>query len=62
MYVHDAFRAVSQLMSFPRIVTFQSRFSVIGFARCAESNLLGLVDTQTAVIEAELLAGKVRMC
>ena len=32
------------------------------FARCAETNLLGLVDTQTAVIEAELLAGKMRMC
>ena len=32
------------------------------FARCAEANLLGLVDTQTAVIEAELLAGKMRMC
>ena len=27
------------------------------FARCAEANLLGLVDTQAAVIEAELLAG-----
>jgi hypothetical protein len=32
------------------------------FARCAESNLLGMVDTQIAVIEAELLAGKMRMC
>ena len=32
------------------------------FACCAEANLLGLVDTQTAVIEAELLAGKLRMC
>ena len=32
------------------------------FGRCAEANLLGLVDTQTAVIEAELLAGKLRMC
>jgi hypothetical protein len=32
------------------------------FARCAEANLPGLVDTQTAVIEAELLAGKMRMC
>ena len=31
------------------------------FARCAEVNLLGLVDTQTAVIEAELLAGKMRL-
>jgi len=31
------------------------------FARCAESDLLGLVDTQIAVIEAELLAGKMRM-
>ena len=31
------------------------------FARCAEANLLGLVDTQTAVIEAELLAGKLRV-
>ena len=31
------------------------------FARCAEANLLGLVDTQTAVIEAELFAGKLRM-
>ena len=33
----------------------------LAFARCAEANLLGLVDTQTAVIEAELLAGKLRM-
>jgi len=32
------------------------------FTRCAASNLLGMVDTQTAVIEAELLAGKMRMC
>ena len=32
------------------------------FTRCVESNLLGMVDTQTAVIEAELLAGKMRMC
>ena len=31
------------------------------FARCAEANLLGMVDTQTAVIEAELLAGKMRV-
>jgi hypothetical protein len=31
------------------------------FARWAEANLLEMVDTQTAVIEAELLAGKLRM-
>jgi hypothetical protein len=31
------------------------------FARCAEANLLGMVDTQTAVSEAELLAGKLRL-
>ena len=33
----------------------------LAFTRCADSNLLGLVDTQTAVIEAELLAGSLRM-
>jgi hypothetical protein len=31
------------------------------FNRCVKANLLGMVDTQTAVIEAELLAGKLRM-
>ena len=31
------------------------------FARCAEANLLGTVDTQTAIIEAELLAGNLRI-
>jgi hypothetical protein len=31
------------------------------FTRCAAANLLGMVDTQTAVIEAELLAGKMRV-
>jgi len=34
----------------------------VAFARCAEAKLLGLINTQTAVIEAELLAGKLRMC
>jgi len=33
----------------------------LAFNRCAEVNLLGMVDTQIAVIEAELLAGNMRM-
>src|SRR5690348_2384737 len=40
------------------LVNKSKRFA---FARCAEANLLGMVDTQAAVIEAELLAGKMRM-
>jgi hypothetical protein len=31
------------------------------FNRCVKANRLGMVDTQTAVIEGELLAGKLRM-
>ena len=31
------------------------------FNRCAEANLLNMVDTQIAVIEGELLAGNLRM-
>ena len=33
-----------------------NRAKHLAFTHCAESNLFGMVDTQTAVIEAELLA------
>ena len=38
-----------------------NKAKLFAFTRCAESNLLGMVDTQIAVIEAELLAGNLRM-
>jgi len=45
--------------TYPKLLVNKAKH--LAFARCAEANLLGLVDTQTAVIEAELLAGKLRM-
>lgn len=38
-----------------------NRAKHLAFSHCAESNLFGMVDTQTAVIEAELLASGMRM-
>ncbi len=39
-----------------------NKAKLFAFTHCAESNLLGMVDTQIAVIEGELLAGKMRRC